>query len=657
MATAFPTLSDTVDKQALEEGYITAALTEPDCGTPYQDSSVTVQRNTALNYLDRLLARSNENSITYDSFLFPQSVKDVCDGKTLYTRRTGNRNASSESYGQTAGWGSIEPLCKTLMRLMKLFGIQDDARIRAFETLIGQARKHCEAKQQKQKVPAYEDIVEQATTYIGNCDTSNLVALSEATAVALQTAFAPTREKALLCLRKCSTEDFDVKTMHSDQALAELKENIPSHKDVASLATVVFDGYTPIELHVGLHGKSPKTNKARTKNQRYAIVELYSPLFPIADELVETVQTGLKALCNDLPQGKFVFRNNTGDKPFRKSWMSETLTKAFGISKTTHGLGAAGALRKSVERYNASMVSSDEHTLEDAARIHAILQHEPATAWEKYIDSVKELTEASDDDTSDGDGDGEDDMDSPFADHAQDQHDADEEPARRRLINRPAAAASDGNDHDLELDRDDQAESGPAASSATGVTVEGYNPMLESRKEELSYTDTGNGWSMRNVIKPLPVDEVMAVLYNHYDAGATLTDEMITGIDWLYSDEANDFRRTATQEDNIPGQLLAVLNGTEMPDLDRDYPFTDMTNRPGPAADGPAADGPAAEESNGGRAINVTLNLVSDSDDDGDEPATETIFNDEFAVGPAMRALIAAFTTAYEQDRKRRRTD
>ena len=75
----------------------------------------------------------------------------------------------------------------------------------------------------------------------------------------------------------------------------------------------------------------------------------------ISDELVETVQTGLKALCNDLPQGKFVFRNNTGDKPFRKSWVSETLTKAFGISKTTHGLGAAGALRKSVERYGIGL--------------------------------------------------------------------------------------------------------------------------------------------------------------------------------------------------------------------------------------------------------------------------------------------------------------
>ena len=52
------------------------------------------------------------------------------------------------------------------------------------------------------------------------------------------------------------------------------------------------------------------------------------------------------------------------------------------------------------------------------------------------------------------------------------------------------------------------------------------------------------------------------------------------------------------------------------------------------------------------------MHFVSDSDDDGDdEPTTETIFNDEFAVGPAMCALIAAFTTAYEQDRKRRRTD
>ena len=184
MATASPTLSDTVDKETLK-GYVTAALTEPDCGTPYQDSSVTVQRNTALNYFDRLLAKSNGDSITYDSFLLPQSVQNVCDGKTLYTRRTGNRNASSESYGQTAGWGSIEPLCKTLMRMMKLFGIKDDARNAAFETLIAQARKHCEAKQHEQKVPAYEDIVEQATTYIGNCDTSNLLALSEATAVAL----------------------------------------------------------------------------------------------------------------------------------------------------------------------------------------------------------------------------------------------------------------------------------------------------------------------------------------------------------------------------------------------------------------------------------------------------------------------------------------
>ena len=50
--------------------------------------------------------------------------------------------------------------------------------------------------------------------------------------------------------------------------------------------------------------------------------------------------------------------------------------------------------------------------------------------------------------------------------------------------------------------------------------------------------------------------------------------------------------------------------------------------------------------------------LSSTSDDDGDDaPTTETIFNDEVAVGPAMCALIAAFTTAYEQDRKRRRTD
>ena len=54
--------------------------------------------------------------------------------------------------------------------MLKLLEVEDDARNDAFETLIGQAKKHCEAAQQKQKVPAYEDIIKKADTYIGNCN-------------------------------------------------------------------------------------------------------------------------------------------------------------------------------------------------------------------------------------------------------------------------------------------------------------------------------------------------------------------------------------------------------------------------------------------------------------------------------------------------------
>jgi hypothetical protein len=50
---------------------------------------------------------------------------------------------------------------------------------------------------------------------------------------------------------------------------------------------------------------------------------------------------------------------------------------------------------------------------------------------------------------------------------------------------------------------------------------------------------------------------------------------MITAIDWLEHDGDNTFRASATREDNIVGQLLAVLNDTTLPQLNRDYHYTD----------------------------------------------------------------------------------
>jgi hypothetical protein len=58
---------------------------------------------------------------------------------------------------------------------------------------------------------------------------------------------------------------------------------------------------------------------------------------------------------------------------------------------------------------------------------------------------------------------------------------------------------------------------------------------------------------------------------------APLTNEMIDAVDWFHSAEAGDFRNAVVPNENVPGQLIAALNGAAMPELDRDYPFTDMT--------------------------------------------------------------------------------
>ena len=107
------------------------------------------------------------------------------------------------------------------------------------------------------------------------------------------------------------------------------------------------------------------------------------------------------------------------------------------------------------------------------------------------------------------------------------------------------------------------------------VTLEQYMTMLRDRSQELAYTDTGGGWSLNNTIRPLPVDEVTAILLGQYGAGAQLTEDMISAIDWLDSGGTTDFRRTCTKEDDVAGQLIAVLRGAAIPELTRDYPCTD----------------------------------------------------------------------------------
>ena len=65
------------------------------------------------------------------------------------------------------------------------------------------------------------------------------------------------------------------------------------------------------------------------------------------------------------------------------------------------------------------------------------------------------------------------------------------------------------------------------------VTVAQFETMLETRKEELTYTDTGKGLAISNNVRHLPIQQVMTILRDEYGADAQLTPSMITGINWL----------------------------------------------------------------------------------------------------------------------------
>ena len=176
-------------------------------------------------------------------------------------------------------------------------------------------------------------------------------------------------------------------------------------------------------------------------------------------------------------------------------------------------------------------------------------------------------------------------------------------------------------------------DSSSSDSDGGGVTVAKFGHMLDSRQPELTYTDTGAGWKLVNEVKPLPIDQVKAVLRDEYGCDAELTCDMIAAIDWLNAG-ADDFRASATDDDSIAAQLCAVLSGAEMPVLTRQYPHLDMTCSP-----------PAQR----GAEYFVAPRAHSDSDEDTDaEEAGD-------APGPAMRAVLGFLTAAYESDRKRRR--
>jgi hypothetical protein len=110
------------------------------------------------------------------------------------------------------------------------------------------------------------------------------------------------------------------------------------------------------------------------------------------------------------------------------------------------------------------------------------------------------------------------------------------------------------------------------------TTVAQFEAKLRMREHELTYTAPWNGSEYE--IKTLPTDKVMAILLSKYATDTPLTATMLTSINWLESKPvdrpySNHFHASDDHPSNIAGQLVAVLNDTAMPELERDYTYTD----------------------------------------------------------------------------------
>jgi hypothetical protein len=110
------------------------------------------------------------------------------------------------------------------------------------------------------------------------------------------------------------------------------------------------------------------------------------------------------------------------------------------------------------------------------------------------------------------------------------------------------------------------------------TTVAQFEAKLRMREHELTYTAPWNGSEYE--IKTLPTDKVMAILLSKYAPDTPLTATMLTSINWLESKPvdrpySNHFHASDDHPSNIEGQLVAVLTNTAMPELERDYTYTD----------------------------------------------------------------------------------
>jgi hypothetical protein len=399
---------------------------------------------------------------------------------------------------------------------------------------------------------------------------------------------------------------------HSQEAFDELCKQYPKSTHMC-LATMTFDANNnPVKLYLGIHGAE------NTKNSYYCEIDMSVATLPELQHLVPMVNEAYTSLyIRRIDKGgSFLFCTSTsyGSRPIGRNQSEKWIKEVTGH--------AAGVLRQSIQNHAFDLYIADpiKFDLKALTLCTGRCQHRAETACQKYM--TESITKK-----------------------------------KERLAQAQVADAVEAI-----VDQVENEETSEESTEDNGapVTVADFEHMLTARKDELKYTDTGRGWEIVQPVKPMPIDEVMSILRSKYDDSATLTPEMINDIDW-YECDTGDFRSSAIPDDNIPDQLNAVLNGTALPDATRAMGNTG----PSPGSehvihlcrrdtsseeDTDDSDTETEEESDDIRGTSPD----SDQDTESNSEFEDESDGDE-GPGPAVRALIAAFTAAYESDRKRRR--
>ena len=257
-----PTTLDTAATAELVRDLADLVCTKPD-GTRWKSVSVTQMKNTCVRFCAEMARRAG-GDLTLGELLTAGMVEAYCDGETENRRNVGNREIAAEDHRRTVGVGSIPPLARHVMKMLK--HLDPDASTTDIDVLIAHAEEQCKSKAAaaNAQVPQYAALLD-AAAHLGQCvgtAGASTKEISRAVYLLSMVAACPAREKMFLYMRAADSTGFDPEEAHSRVVLDALCAEHPRHADSMTLCTVLFAAGEPTTMVLGVHDCSdPRKNE------------------------------------------------------------------------------------------------------------------------------------------------------------------------------------------------------------------------------------------------------------------------------------------------------------------------------------------------------------------------------------------------------------